>query len=125
MTVTTSAPASGPPAADLPGRRRRRRPGTWRGSRHMGPTATLLLSPTLLVLGMIAGYPVLAALRLSFVQTAERVAPDTGKLTSTEWLGTGNYTAIFHGERSEERRVGKECRSRWSPDHSKKKTKQA
>jgi len=24
--------------------------------------------------------------------------------------------------RSEERRVGKECRSRWSPDHSKKKT---
>src|SRR5262245_65705089 len=25
--------------------------------------------------------------------------------------------------RSEERRVGKECRSRWSPDHYKKKTK--
>src|SRR5215203_6333723 len=25
--------------------------------------------------------------------------------------------------RSEERRVGKECRSRWSPDHSKKKCK--
>src|SRR5438105_15162519 len=25
--------------------------------------------------------------------------------------------------RSEERRVGKECRSRWSPDHSKKKKK--
>src|SRR2546430_17233363 len=26
-------------------------------------------------------------------------------------------------ERSEERRVGKECRSRWSPDHLKKKKK--
>src|SRR5438445_12465226 len=26
--------------------------------------------------------------------------------------------------RSEERRVGKECRSRWSPDHEKKKEKQ-
>src|SRR6266849_10500323 len=26
------------------------------------------------------------------------------------------------GRRSEERRVGKECRSRWSPDHEKKKT---
>src|SRR5690348_18010731 len=26
--------------------------------------------------------------------------------------------------RSEERRVGKECRSRWSPDHEKKKRKQ-
>src|SRR5256885_17052196 len=25
------------------------------------------------------------------------------------------------GPRSEERRVGKECRSRWAPDHSKKK----
>src|SRR3712207_9544887 len=25
------------------------------------------------------------------------------------------------GRRSEERRVGKECRSRWTPDHSKKK----
>src|SRR5687768_18292108 len=25
-------------------------------------------------------------------------------------------------QRSEERRVGKECRSRWSPDHEKKKT---
>src|SRR5689334_24779408 len=27
------------------------------------------------------------------------------------------------GERSEERRVGKECRSRWSPYHEKKKKK--
>src|SRR6266705_6142703 len=27
------------------------------------------------------------------------------------------------GRRSEERRVGKECRSRWSPDHLKKKKK--
>src|SRR5690554_7982974 len=26
-------------------------------------------------------------------------------------------------QRSEERRVGKECRSRWSPEHSKKKKK--
>src|SRR5690242_21303902 len=28
------------------------------------------------------------------------------------------------GRRSEERRVGKECRSRWSPDHEKKKIKE-
>ena len=26
-------------------------------------------------------------------------------------------TAVFHEVRSEERRVGKECRSRWSPYH--------
>src|SRR5258705_1793766 len=30
--------------------------------------------------------------------------------------GNGAYTAV-EGERSEERRVGKECRSRWSPYH--------
>src|SRR5258708_35422626 len=28
---------------------------------------------------------------------------------------------LTRAKRSEERRVGKECRSRWSPDHSKKK----
>src|SRR3546814_15144826 len=37
-----------------------------------------------------------------------------------------NVAAIFSQNRSEERRVGKECvstcRSRWSPSHSKKKT---
>src|SRR3712207_6967140 len=27
------------------------------------------------------------------------------------------YVAVVPGARSEERRVGKECRSRWSPDH--------
>ena len=26
-------------------------------------------------------------------------------------------TVVSHGSRSEERRVGKECRSRWSPYH--------
>src|SRR6266498_2673606 len=29
----------------------------------------------------------------------------------------GRVFAIFFAARSEERRVGKECRSRWSPDH--------
>src|SRR6266705_4461343 len=29
----------------------------------------------------------------------------------------------LRSRRSEERRVGKECRSRWSPEHEKKKTK--
>src|SRR5256885_17225669 len=28
-----------------------------------------------------------------------------------------DYVAPMNQERSEERRVGKECRSRWSPDH--------
>src|SRR5262252_10120311 len=40
------------------------------------------------------------------------------------WIALGFMTIsaiILYGLRSEERRVGKECRSRWSPYHSKKK----
>ena len=29
----------------------------------------------------------------------------------------GYYGALYEAKRSEERRVGKECRSRWSPYH--------
>ena len=37
-------------------------------------------------------------------------------LTNNEGIITG-YTDVFPKQRSEERRVGKECRSRWSPYH--------
>src|SRR5690554_6152062 len=33
----------------------------------------------------------------------------------------GAWQAFAEADRSEERRVGKECRSRWSPDHEKQK----
>src|SRR2546427_98803 len=32
-------------------------------------------------------------------------------------LSHGHYAIAFYAARSEERRVGKECRSRWSPYH--------
>src|SRR5690554_7662872 len=38
-------------------------------------------------------------------------------------LVMGSHFGPSSRERSEERRVGKECRSRWSPDHQKKKMK--
>src|SRR5438445_13674270 len=43
-----------------------------------------------------------------------------------DFLGrlSGEPVAVMEVERSEERRVGKECRSRWSPDHEKKKARQ-
>src|SRR5258708_33517681 len=44
----------------------------------------------------------------------------TGSFTGvTHLLPGGNYQVNSHyaGDRSEERRVGKECRSRWSPYH--------
>ena len=42
------------------------------------------------------------------------------KLTSNRFLGIivgALITAVIQSSRSEERRVGKECRSRWSPYH--------
>ena len=43
------------------------------------------------------------------------VGPDLG----IEWFKDGRARILFHDPmlRSEERRVGKECRSRWSPYH--------
>ena len=41
------------------------------------------------------------------------VLPDTAKEKPTR----GEVVAVGDGKRSEERRVGKECRSRWSPYH--------
>src|SRR5947207_13746891 len=42
---------------------------------------------------------------------------------SIDWMSNVNRTALthVHSIRSEERRVGKECRSRWRPDHLEKK----
>ena len=34
-----------------------------------------------------------------------------------EYLQAKGYAAELYPDRSEERRVGKECRSRWSPYH--------
>jgi len=38
---------------------------------------------------------------------------------TTNWISVDESLALFKAaaERSEERRVGKECRSRWSPYH--------
>src|SRR5688572_31215756 len=47
------------------------------------------------------------------VRTA--VTDSTGQYRITE-LPPGTYTVTFALSRSEERRVGKECRSRWSPN---------
>ena len=69
--------------------------------------ATLLPNGKVLVVGGV-NYD-------SFLSSAELYDPATGT-----WSGTGNLnTGLFvhTATRSEERRVGKECRSRWSPYH--------
>src|SRR5690349_23055028 len=45
----------------------------------------------------------------------ERRSP--GRACSTPDRGAGEAREAAFEERSEERRVGKECRARWSPDH--------
>ena len=63
------------------------------------------------------------------------VAPGSAHLLGTDYLGRDVLSRVLYGgrsslslgflvvflARSEERRVGKECRSRWSPYHSKTK----
>src|SRR5688500_20244516 len=50
--------------------------------------------------------------------------PSRGGGTSARVASRRSETARRESTRSEERRVGKECRSRWSPDQYKKKKKQ-
>jgi len=57
----------------------------------------LLLSPTLIVLGLVVGYPIVAALRLSFIVEADRINPRTGLLEHTDSYGISNYTGMFSG----------------------------
>src|SRR5574341_2678089 len=55
--------------------------------------------------------PLMLAYVLLFVVSGIATLPEYG----LNWdEGNGD---VFIGERSEERRVGKECRSRWSPYH--------
>ena len=50
-------------------------------------------------------------------QTAEIASTITGKEINQLELNGRNFTQLITLSRSEERRVGEECRSRWSPCH--------
>src|SRR5687767_15820724 len=71
----------------------------------------------------------LAGARRNFlVRSDEKISPRTGKrcdfyvIESVDWVNVIAVTPNDELVRSEERRVGKECRSRWSTYHSKKKS---
>src|SRR5688572_1777017 len=51
----------------------------------------------------------------------ERLVAQLSRIPGLEVALTTNGSLLSRSARSEERRVGKECRSRWSPDHEKKK----
>src|SRR5260370_9761524 len=64
------------------------------------------------------GHPVLRAMWISvFVLTAAAVLANTSRMAQLIALLLLITICLKFGPRSEERRVGKECRSRWSPYH--------
>ena len=57
------------------------------------------------------------ALKASLLTAGLFLFTPTEAAAKTETFGVGNKTFLLNGKRSEKRRVGKECRSRWSPYH--------
>jgi multiple sugar transport system permease protein len=64
----------------------------------VGRLAALLLSPTILVLALVIGYPIVSALRISFVKTTEGIDPSSGLITRTTAFSVDNYANIFKGD---------------------------
>ena len=62
--------------------------------------AAILISPTLLVLALTVGYPIVNAFRLSFVETRSGVNPQTGLVDNSSSYGISNFTHIFDGSAS-------------------------
>ena len=60
------------------------------------------------------------AARPNFLESEVGLVLKTHEIPATLGVQDGIYKTVAPGTvfpRSEERRVGKECRSRWSPDH--------
>jgi trehalose/maltose transport system permease protein len=64
-----------------------------------GRLAWILLAPTLLIIIVVAGIPVLMSVRESFYQTNAGVDPTTGMVQGGEkFTGLHNFTAVFTGQ---------------------------
>ncbi|MEU5991081.1 sugar ABC transporter permease [Spirillospora sp. NPDC047418] len=94
MTSTETPPAAGTSAAGAPRGRGRDVQGTKR-------LAALLLSPTLLVLALVIGYPVLAGFRESLYARGEGLDAQGFVVEGDRFVGLDNYTAIFQGDRAD------------------------
>jgi multiple sugar transport system permease protein len=62
-----------------------------------GRLAVLLLSPTFLVLALVIGYPLIAALRQSFYQQGEHLDANGFVVDSDQFVGLRNFTGAFTG----------------------------
>ena len=79
---------------------------------HQRDTAQQRSSRLLLAMGIIVLLGALAYFVLTLVVNRRTpVSPDT------HYTAENGISVYYESARSEERRVGKECRSRWSPYH--------
>jgi multiple sugar transport system permease protein len=76
---------------------RGRRRGDTQGS---GRLAAMLLSPTFIVLALVVGYPVIAALRESLYQRGHGLDANGFVVQGDKFVGLRNYTDIFTGPNS-------------------------
>ncbi|TDD80593.1 sugar ABC transporter permease [Saccharopolyspora karakumensis] len=88
---SAAAPASGRLAAR--DRRRRRSPQAAAVARLAG----MLVSPTLLVLGLVVVYPIIAALRQSLFTEGQGVDAEGFVIEGEQFAGLGNYAEVFTG----------------------------
>src|SRR5258706_14808587 len=96
------------PSSDLP---------PWRAEQLAAPKGTWIAASVLLAGEPESVWPVLWQLAQFRVATAVcTIAGGAVPLALVNWNPPGWVKLLFEW-RSEERRVGKECRSRWSPYH--------
>jgi multiple sugar transport system permease protein len=65
-----------------------------------GRLAALLLSPTFLVLALVVGFPIVAALRESLYQRGQGLDAQGFVVQGDKFVGLRNYLDIFHGEQA-------------------------
>jgi multiple sugar transport system permease protein len=63
-----------------------------------GRLAATLLSPTMLVLGLVVLFPIMSALRESLYQSGTRLDENGFIVKGSTWVGLQNYTDIFKGD---------------------------
>src|SRR5262245_16517330 len=67
-----------------------------------GRLAAMLLSPTFLVLALVAGYPIIAAFRESLFQRGQGLDAQGFVVQGEKFVGAKNYTGIFSGDNANE-----------------------
>ncbi len=95
MTATEAPPQT---AAGEP---KKQPPTAKQDPQKHGRLALLLLTPTFLVLALVIGYPLIAAIRESLYQKAGGVDADGFVIEGERFVGVDNYTAIFTGDSAE------------------------